>query len=400
MMRISTAFYYQRAVRDMQNSLSEIAQLQAQFGSGKKIIRPSDGPAEAARAIDLKQAISRLDQFERNRNAADQKLGLINATLKSANNVLQRIRDLTIRANSGAQTDETRSIIKTEIKQRLHELLDYANARDGNGEFIFAGSQGKTQPFALTPAGAVYNGDQSALHLQISANRTLKANASGYEIFQRIRTGNGRFTTHSHSANAGSGVITAGSVTDASAHAPGNFRIVFTSANTFNVINGTTGATLLSAQPYTENAAINFNGVQVAIAGKVNAGDRFNVSASRHQDIFTTLKKLLNTLSIRPADNAGKAQLQQGLQNALGDIDQALNNILNIRTSVGTRQNSLASAHAEASNAKLVLQKTLSETEDLDVTGAISRLTLEVNALKALQATFAKLQNLSLFNFL
>ena len=175
---------------------------------------------------------------------------------------------------------------------------------------------------------------------------------------------------------------------------------MFTSANTFNVINGTTGATLLSAQPYTENAAINFNGMQVAIAGKVNAGDQFNASASRHQDIFSTLKKLINTLSISPTDNAGKAQLQQGLQNALGDIDQALNNILNIRTSVGTRQNSLASAHAEAGNAKLVLQKTLSETEDLDVTGAISRLTLEVNALKALQATFAKLQNLSLFNFL
>ena len=138
-MRISTAFSFQRAVQDVQNNLVEIGKLQTQIGSGKKLLRPSDGPTESARSVDLNQAISRLDQFERNRGFANQKLGLVDATLTSVNNVLQRVRDLTIQANSSGQTNETRNIIKTEIEQRLNELLDYANTRDGGGDYLFAG---------------------------------------------------------------------------------------------------------------------------------------------------------------------------------------------------------------------------------------------------------------------
>ena len=66
-MRISTAFSFQRATQDVQEKLTEIGKLQTQIGSGKKLLRPSDGPTEASRAVDLNQAISQLDQFQRNR---------------------------------------------------------------------------------------------------------------------------------------------------------------------------------------------------------------------------------------------------------------------------------------------------------------------------------------------
>ena len=399
-MRISTSLYFQQAVQDIQDNLAQIADLQAQIGSGKKLLRPSDAPTEAARSVDLNQAISRLDQFERNRGFANQKLGLVDATLTSVNNTLQRIRDLTIQANSSAQTDETRGIIRTEIQQRLEELLDYANTRDGNGAFLFAGGKGKTQPFVLTSTGAIYNGDQSALNLQISANRAIDINESGYEVFQKIRNGNGSFATNINSANIGNGTINEGSVIDNAIFQAHDFRIVFTSATTFDVINDTTATTVLAAQPYTEGTSITFSGIDVTISGSPQAGDEFDISASRNQDIFSTVTNLINTLAISPFDQAREAQLQQGLQVALGDIDQALGNIIDIRTSVGTRQNSLDSADTESASAKLVLQQTLSEVEDLDLTDAISKLTFEISSLEAVQATFSRVQNLSLFNFL
>ena len=399
-MRISTAFSFQRAVQDVQNNLVEIGKLQTQIGTGKKLLRPSDGPTESARSVDLNQAISRLDQFERNRSFANQKLGLVDATLTSVNNVLQRVRDLTIQANSSGQTNETRNIIKTEIQQRLNELLDYGNTRDGGGDFLFAGSKGKTQPFALTASGTVYNGDQSPLNLQISSNRTIDVGESGYEVFQNIRNGNGSFLADLNAANLGGGIISAGGVVDISSYQPHDFNIVFTSPTTFDVVNTTTATTILSAQPYTSGAAINFNGVQVEISGNVQTGDQFTVEASRNQDIFQTLTNLVNTLGVSPSDPASEAQLQQGLQRALGDIDQAIGNVLSKRTSVGTRQNSLDSADQESESAKLSLQQTLSDVEDLDLTDAISRLTFEITTLEAVQATFAKVTQLSLFNFL
>lgn len=399
-MRISTSLYFKQAVQDIQGNLTQIADLQAQIGSGKKLLRPSDAPTEAARSVDLNQAISRLDQFERNRGFANQQLGLVDATLTSINNSLQRVRDLTIQANSSAQTDETRSIIKTEIEQRLAELLDYANTRDGNGEYLFAGGKGKTQPFTLTSSGAVYNGDQTNLNLQISANRALDVNESGYEVFQKIRNGNGSFATDINPANNGSGTINEGSVTDNAVFEPHDYRIVFTSAATFDVINDTTSTTILSAQSFAEGTSINFSGIEVAIAGSPQAGDEFNVNASRNQDVFKTITNLINTLGISPTDQSKEARLQQGLQVALGDIDQALGNIIDIRTSVGTRQNSLDSADTESASARLVLQQTLSEVEDVDLAEAISQLTFEINTLEAVQATFSRIQNLNLFNFL
>ena len=399
-MRVSTAFSFKQATQDIQSSLTKIANLQNQVGSGKKLLRPSDSPIEFARSIDLNQVISQLEQHERNRGVAGQQLGLIDSTLTSVNNLLQRVRDLTIQANATTQTNETRGIVRAEIEQRLEELLGYANSLNGNGEFLFAGGKGNTQPFALTSTGAAYSGDQTTINVQISGNRTIDISASGYEVFQQIRNGNGTFVVDNDAANTGNGIISPGSVNDLSSYSAHDFSIVFTSPTTFDVVNNTTTTTILAAQPYVAGAPINFNGIQVEITGDIQTGDQFTVNASRNQDIFQTLNNLINTLSIEPSDEASQAQQIQGYQQALGDIDQALGNILSVRTSVGTRQNALDTVSDEADSAKIKLQETLSEIEDVDLAEAISQLSFETTTLEAVQATFASIQRLSLFNFL
>lgn len=399
-MRVSTEAAFLRAVRDIQTQQAGIGEIQTQIGSGRRLVRPSDGPTESARAVDLNQALSRLEQFSRNRDFADQQLGFVDATLTSSNNVLLRVRDLTIQANSSVQTDETRAIIRTEIKQRLEELLDLANTRDGNGDFLFSGSRGNTQPFVLSNGGAVYNGDQSARNLQISANRSIDISDSGFEVFQQIRNGNGSFVADIDPGNNGAGQISPGSVIDRTAFQAQDFRIVFTSETTFDVINDTTAATVLSAQSYAEGENIEFNGIQLEVTGDVATGDEFTVQASRNQDVFQTLSNLIETLDIIPTGAADEARLQQGLQRALGDIDQAIGNILEARTSVGTRQNSIESVNQESSSASLILQQSLSEVQDLDLAEAISQLSFQTTTLEAVQATFARVQGLTLFNFL
>jgi flagellar hook-associated protein 3 FlgL len=46
------------------------------------------------------------------------------------------------------------------------------------------------------------------------------------------------------------------------------------------------------------------------------------------------------------------------------------------------------------------MQKALSEIKDLDYAEAISRLSLQMTGLQAAQQSFAKVQGLSLFNYL
>ena len=400
MTRITTAYLFQKTAIDIASKQFDISEIQNQIGTGKRLNKPSDGPAETARVIDLNQAIGRIDQFQRNSIFANQRLGLEDATLSSVNNSLLRVRDLALQANSGSQTGETRAIIRAEVEQRLQELLDYANARDGNGNYLFSGSKNRTQPFTQTATGVAYNGDQNQLSLKISGNRTIVASDSGYDIFVNIKNGNGDFVTSSNAANTGDGVITVGSVIDNSVFQANDFSITFTSPTTFDVVNNTTATTILAGQNYVSGQAINFNGSEVAISGDPQAGDEFQVNASRRQDVFATLQSFINALGTDPSDPADQAQLTQALDRTISDVDNALQNVLNTRTFIGTRQNSIDTANIENEGAKIELQTTRSQIEDLDYAQAITQLQLQQTTLQAIQGAFAQVRGQSFFNFL
>lgn len=86
--------------------------------------------------------------------------------------------------------------------------------------------------------------------------------------------------------------------------------------------------------------------------------------------------------------------------NIVNDLDLAMNHFSEFRTLTGARQNAIES-HAIL-NEDIIFegQKTLSSIEDLDFAEAISRLNLQLATLQAAQQSFAKIQNLSLFNYL
>ncbi len=400
MTRITTAYLFQKTAVDIARQQFEIAEVQNQIGTGKRINKPSDGPAESARIIDLNQAIGSIDQFQRNSIFANQRLGLEDATLSSVNNSLQRVRDLALQANSGSQTGETRAIIRAEVEQRLEELLDYANARDGNGNYLFSGSKTRTEPFTQTATGVSYNGDQNQLSLKISNNRTIVSSESGYDIFVNIKNGNGDFVTSLDPANTGDGVITVGSVIDNGVFQANDFSITFTSPTTFDVVNNTTATTILAGQSYVSGQAINFNGAEVSISGEPQAGDEFQVDASRRQNVFATLQNFINALGTDSSDPSDQAQLTQALDRTISDVDNALQNILNTRTFIGTRQNSIDNANIENDGAKFELQTTRSQIEDLDYAQAITQLQLQQTTLQAIQGAFSQVRGQSLFNFL
>jgi len=400
MTRITTAYLFQKTAVDIARKQFDISEIQNQISSGKRLNKPSDGPAEAARVIDLNQAIGRIDQFQRNSIFANQRLGLEDATLSSVNNSLQRVRELALQANSGIQTGETRAIIRAEVEQRLQELLDYANASDGNGNYLFAGSKSRTEPFTQTASGVSYNGDQNQLSLKISANRNIVSSESGYDVFVNIKNGNGNFSTSSNATNTGDGVITAGSVIDNAVFQANDFSITFTSPTTFDVVNNTTAVTVLAGQSYVSGQAINFNGAEVVISGDPQTGDEFQANASRRQDVFATLQNFIDALKINPSNPADQAQFTQALDRTIGDVDNAIQNVLNTRTFIGTRQNSIDTANIENEGAKIELQTTRSQIEDLDYAQAITQLQLQQTTLQAIQGAFAQVRGQSLFNFL
>lgn len=305
-MRVSTSYIHMQGLNNILEQQAKVVRSQDQLSRGERILVPSDDPSAASRIVDLNEAISQIGQFDENASYATQRLNLEETTLTSVNNLLQRVRELAIQAgNTGTYDLEGEQAIASEIREKLQELIDYANTRDENGDYLFSGYQSRTQAFTTDGLGNFfYNGDEGQLGIQIGSNRQVIANDSGAEVFQFIREGNGVFNTDAHTTNGGSARISTGTVIDPSAYQAQDFTIRFASPpDTYDVINTTTGATVLAAQPYVDGGVITFNGVEVDISGQPAAADEFTVSASRNQDIFSTIHQLITSLETPGSGN-------------------------------------------------------------------------------------------------
>lgn len=110
-------------------------------------------------------------------------------------------------------------------------------------------------------------------------------------------------------------------------------------------------------------------------------------------DPFATIETFITAL------NSGTVTSSE-LTTALNGIDSAMNNVLRVRSAVGTRQNELDSTEITNQDSATQYQSLISQLRDVDYTKAISDLTRQQTGLQAAQKSFTTVQGLSLFNYL
>ncbi len=214
-MRISTSQMQQNGLGRMLEQQAKLLMTQQQIATGKRIINPSDDPAGITNVMGLQQSLKSTEQYQENIDYARARLSLEDTILGGLGDSLNRIRELAVQGNNAILTKDDRITLATEIRQQLGELLSLSNSQDANGEYLFSGFQGKTQPFSVSVSGDYnYSGDDGQRFLQIGLNRQIAETDSGTDLFRAVRNGNGTFTTLDNQSNTGSGVIDVGSVTN------------------------------------------------------------------------------------------------------------------------------------------------------------------------------------------
>lgn len=406
-MRISTNTIFEAGVSAMNRQQTTLLDIQQQVASGRRVVTPSDDPIAAARALQVDQAAAINDQYAVNRKSAQGVLGLVEANLGQAGEILQNVRQRVIEAGDGAYTSLEMRTIAADIRSLREEMISVANATDGEGQYLFAGFQSSVRPFGDSPAGVQYSGDDGQRLVQVSASRQMPISESGAETFMRVRQGNGNFAVSANVANTGSGRHDLGSVVDPSLLTGDDYRVDFTvtgtvpnTVTTYDVVNVTTATTILSGQPYVEGAAIQFDGMQIAINGAPANGDSFDIVPSTNQSIFATLDSLAALLESTPDTALGKTQRANGLTEALGNIDQGLDNLLLARAGIGARLREVDDLQSVGEDLGLQYQQTLSGLRDLDYARALSDLARQQAILEAAQQSFLRISQLSLFNYL
>ncbi len=397
-MRISTQQIFSQGVQGMLNQQSKLAFTQLQLATGKRINQPSDDPAGAMRIQELKEGLETARQYLDNSQLLVSRLQLEDSVLQNAVNNLQRFRELAVQGGSDTQDGIGRQAIAAEMNELLSDLLGLANTRDADGEYIFSGTRTDTEPFARVAGGFAYNGNTDQREIRVSASRTIANGDPGSAVFMDIPNGNGVFVTGANPANTGSGIIVPGTVTDLSAWVPDNYTLTFTSPTTWEVRDS--AAVLVTSGAYTPGQDIAFNGISVQVTGAPTAGDVFTIDASVNQSLFDTYQgfvDLFQTPVVTPAD---QGQFFSRYNALLDSLDQGLDNLTRTESRVGGRANAAEVEQFVQEDLTVYLQTAIAEFEDLDYAEATSRFQLQSIALQAAQQSFARIQNLSLFNYL
>ncbi|MEL7024014.1 MAG: flagellar hook-associated protein FlgL [Pseudomonadota bacterium] len=397
-MRVTNQGFFKNAVGNIQDLQRELNAVQEQIATGRRIQRPSDDPNGASRILDYRESLATLEQYQRNTELARNRLRLSEDTLTQVTSELQRIRELTLQAANASQTNETRGFIATELSESVEALLGLANTRDASDQFLFSGFQSGTQPFSRTPGGFSYNGDDGQRFIQVSTSRKIPDTNSGDEIFARIREGNGQVLVSPSGANTGTGVAVNEVQTRVQGYDFATFDVVFLDAENYEV-RDSLGA-VVSSGTFASGDSIAAGPARVRIDGQPAAGDMFSVGPAPNRDVFSIVDEIAQALATDSNDATTRAELNSAVNRGLEGIDRALERVLEIRTSIGSR---LAAAESQLDTnlgTELVLQEALAGVEDLDLAEAASRLAAQASALEAAQQSFIRVQSLSLFNFL
>lgn len=407
-MRISSTSIYEIGVNQLGNLQTSLARTQNQLATGRRILTAADDPIASARALEVTQSEQINLQLATNRQNARSSLSQVELALGNVTGLLQDVKTLAVNAGNAALTDADRNSLATELSGRLDDLLGIANTADGAGGYLFSGFKATTLPFIKTATGAQYQGDQGQRFLQVGSTRSLPISDSGNSVFEDNITGNGTFATSANTVppNTGSGIVSSGSVTNAAQLTGENYSIAFTvvpgspPVTTFDVTNTTTNVPVSVGNAYVSGQPINFDGLQLDIRGLPADGDSFNIAPSVKQSVFTTFTDLISALRAPASGATGQATLTNALNAAQDNINSTLDNVLSVRSTVGSRLREVDSLDNAGQDLDIQYKQNLSDLQDLDYTQALSKFAQTQTTLEAAQRSFIKITSLSLFSFL
>lgn len=413
-MRISTLQIFNIANNSIRDASNAIAKTQQQLSSGQRILTAADDPVGAAKSLQLEHSLSRIEQYGKNINLAENNLSLQETTLDSVTTLLQRVRDLAVQAgNSATLKPEDYTNIATEVNARMGELQDLLNTRNASGDYIFGGYKGSQQPFVGTPlSGFAFKGSEGSLHMKISESTSVAAADSGKDIFWNVPAAQNSMRTSASSVNTAvpPATISVGQIVDQDAYDafyPEDIVITYDeTSNSLSLTARSTGAPIndpetglpMPAIPYTQGAEISVHGVSVRLTGQPEDGDQFFIDSSATQDVLTALNRFSMAMIAYDGSPGDKDALSAMVADTLNYLDNTEAVIGKTIASLGARFNTLESMREQHLDAQLHTKEVLSGIRDLNYAEAATRLAAQSLILDAAQASFMRVSQLTLFS--
>ncbi|MDR3303258.1 MAG: flagellar hook-associated protein FlgL, partial [Treponema sp.] len=137
-----------------------LSKAQSKIGRQTRILELRDDPLAASHAVRYDSYLARLNRFEKNSLYTKEHLNQTDVYLRQTNEVLQRVRELSVQGANGTYAPEDLKYMAVEVNELLKELVSISNALGPDGRQVFSGDRSFTEPFRIVE-GVVDGGDET-----------------------------------------------------------------------------------------------------------------------------------------------------------------------------------------------------------------------------------------------
>lgn len=181
-MRITNNMLINNMMLSYTNNLSQTQKYQNQLATGRKISLPSDDPIVASRSLKLRTDVAEIGQYRRNTDDATSWMDITEATMSQVNDVVQRMREITVQGSNGTNTSDDLNKISSEARELKTQLIHLANTTYA-GRYIFSGY--KTDKPLLDNSGNFVSDISNAeqIKFEIGIGDDINVNVPGSDLF-------------------------------------------------------------------------------------------------------------------------------------------------------------------------------------------------------------------------
>ncbi|HEY1209229.1 MAG TPA: flagellar hook-associated protein FlgL [Terracidiphilus sp.] len=179
-------FYTANLVSSLDQAQASEQQLTSELSSGVRVTSLSQDPVASGENVLLLNQMQQDDSFTQSANLVTGQLQVADSALGSVVTQLTQAISLATSANNGTMNPSDVMSVGNQIAGILNEVTSLANT-SYQGQYIFAGGQTATAPFATstatTPSTTTYNGDENVNYLHTPNGQKIQLNVPGDQIF-------------------------------------------------------------------------------------------------------------------------------------------------------------------------------------------------------------------------
>ena len=358
---------------NLNKNQSSLAGSVSKLSSGLRINTAADDPSGLAIAEKLQSQVNGFDQAVSNVQDATNAATTADGALQTTTDILQRVRSLAVEASSDTNTAADKGNLQTEVTQLLQEVNTISDNTNFNGSSLLDGSHAGAQAPVYGTATATTNGSLAAggqlvsvsqMALNSTATASNNSNADGtieLQVVNNNGTANVTVTFLQSSATtsggtAGGPVTAAGgtAVSDNMSVVVGSFSLAdvgvtsYVKVSQYVAATSAAGVAAFSFQSGADEGAT----IQLGIAST-------NSSSLRISNINLLISSSVNNSA--------------GAEDAIGQIDNALQTLLTQRANLGAVMVRLQEDSSNDSVAATNIQASESNIRDLNVSAETTK---------------------------